>query len=92
MAAEEVQTTLSATAAAFEDNLSELERLVKELERGDLPLERGLELFEKGMKLSVACKEQLEAAETRVEVLVKRGANVVAVPLALDATKDESHR
>jgi exodeoxyribonuclease VII small subunit len=64
----------------FEVSLDELERVVKELEKGELPLEKSLELFEKGMKLSADCKRQLEEAETRVELLVKRGSKVVPAP------------
>ena len=77
MAQDDTQPT---TAAAFEASLDELERVVKELEKGDLSLERSLELFEKGIKLTEQCKKQLEEAETRVELLVKRGAKTVAVP------------
>lgn len=57
---------------SFEASLEELERVVKELESGDLPLERSLELFEKGMALSETCRKQLEEAETRVEMLIRR--------------------
>lgn len=64
----------------FEASLEELERIVKELEKGDLPLEKSISLFENGMRLSTDCKRQLEEAETRVEILMKRGAEVVAVP------------
>ena len=67
-------------AAAFEASLDDLERVVKELEKGELTLERSLELFEKGIKLTEQCRKQLEEAETRVELLVKRGAKTVAVP------------
>jgi exodeoxyribonuclease VII small subunit len=67
-------------APAFEASLDELERVVKELEKGELSLERSLELFEKGMALSADCKKQLEEAETRVEMLVKRGGKTVIVP------------
>ncbi len=59
-------------ASSFEGCLEELERVVKELESGDLPLERSLELFEKGMELSETCRKQLEEAETRVEMLIRR--------------------
>jgi exodeoxyribonuclease VII small subunit len=75
-------------APAFEASLEELERVVKELEKGELSLERSLELFERGMKLSSDCKKQLEEAETRVELLVKRGAKTVAVPF--DPSQDSS--
>ncbi len=64
----------------FEASLEELERIVKELEKGDLPLEQSLLLFESGMRLSTDCKRQLEAAESRVEILVRRGSETVAVP------------
>ena len=68
----------------FEASLEELERIVKELEKGDLPLERSLALFETGMRLSSECKRQLEEAETRVEILLKKGSETVAVPFDPD--------
>ena len=64
----------------FEASLAELERIVKELEKGDLPLEQSLQLFEAGMRLSAECKRQLEEAESRVEILMKKGAEFVPVP------------
>lgn len=70
------------SSPTFEASLDELERIVKELEKGDLPLEQSLTLFENGMRLSADCKRQLEEAETRVEMLVKKGTEVVAVPFS----------
>jgi len=61
-----------AAPATFETGLQQLESIVKEMESGDLPLERALELFERGTKLSEICRKQLEDAETRVEILMKR--------------------
>lgn len=72
------------SSRSFEGGLDELERIVKELERGDLPLEQSLQLFESGMRLSAECKRQLEEAETRVEILMKRGAEVTPVPFLPD--------
>jgi exodeoxyribonuclease VII small subunit len=72
--------------ATFESSLEELERVVKQLEKGDLPLEQSLALFESGMKLSAVCKRQLEEAETRVEILMKRGSEVVPVAFSPDST------
>jgi exodeoxyribonuclease VII small subunit len=69
---------------SFEKSLEELERTVKELERGDLPLERSLALFESGMRLSADCKRLLEEAESRVEVLTKRGGEMVPIPYTPD--------
>jgi len=60
------------TVASFESSLDELEKVVKELESGDLALDRSLELFSRGMQLSEACRKQLEEAETRVEMLVRK--------------------
>ena len=68
------------SAPAFEAGLQELENIVREMESGELPLERALELFEKGMKLSEACRKQLEEAEARVELLVRKGDKVQAEP------------
>lgn len=68
------------SSLSFEAGLEELERIVRELEKGDLPLEQSLALFETGMRLSAECKRQLEEAESRVEILVRRGTDVVAVP------------
>jgi len=66
--------------ASFESCLDELEKVVKELEAGDLPLERSLQLFERGMELSDACRKQLEEAETRVEMLIRKEGKIVAEP------------
>jgi len=57
---------------SFETSLEDLERVVKELESGDLTLERSLDLFSRGMSLSEACRKQLEEAETRVEMLIRK--------------------
>ena len=64
----------------FETSLDELEQVVRELEGGDLPLERSLELFERGMALSDSCRKQLEAAETRVEMLIRKEGKLTSEP------------
>jgi exodeoxyribonuclease VII small subunit len=68
------------SSPSFESSLEELERIVKDLEKGDLLLEQSLALFESGMRLSADCKRQLEEAESRIEILMKKGAEVVAIP------------
>ena len=72
--------------ATFETALQELETVVKQLESGDLPLEKALELFEKGMGLSDTCRQQLEEAETRVEILTRRGREMQPEPFKLPKT------
>jgi exodeoxyribonuclease VII small subunit len=64
----------------FEGCLDELEKVVKELEAGDLSLERSLALFERGMNLSDTCRKQLEGAETRVEMLIRKEGKMTAEP------------
>ena len=65
---------------SFEICLDQLEKTVKELEAGDLQLERSLELFEKGMALSESCRKQLEEAETRIELLIKKDGKIQPEP------------
>ena len=67
-------------ALTFESGLQQLESIVKEMEGGELPLERALELFERGMKLSDACRKQLQDAETRVEILIRRAGEMQPEP------------
>ncbi|HTU44431.1 MAG TPA: exodeoxyribonuclease VII small subunit [Bryobacteraceae bacterium] len=74
------------SSRSFEASLEELECIVKELEKGDLPLEQSLTLFESGMRLSADCKRQLEEAESRVEILMKRGSEMVPVPFNPEKT------
>jgi len=72
------------SVASFETSLDELEKVVKQLEGGDLSLERALELFERGMTLSDVCRKQLEAAETRIEMLIRKDGKTVAEPFRPD--------
>ncbi len=76
----EAEDTLEQAQLSFEAGLNELEAVVKQLESGELPLDKSLELFEKGMQLSEMCRKQLEEAETRVELLTRRGGGVQAEP------------
>ena len=87
MAKERAKSSETATAqeVPFEQSLGELETVVKQLESADLPLEKALELFERGMHLSEACRKQLTEAETRVEILMKKGDDVEAEPFSPEA-------
>jgi exodeoxyribonuclease VII small subunit len=57
--------------ATFEESLKQLEKIVDQLERGDLPLEESIRLFEDGVVLSAACKQELDTAEAKVQMLMK---------------------
>ncbi len=65
---------------SFEVALDRLEQVVDRLERGELELEASLAAFEEGVRLSKHCAGQLAAAESRVEVLVREGADWIARP------------
>jgi exodeoxyribonuclease VII small subunit len=76
--------------AKFEECLQRLENIVQELEKGEVPLEKSLTLFEEGMQLSSACRKELEQAEGKVEILLKKNGKLQAEsfePLAEKATR-----
>jgi exodeoxyribonuclease VII small subunit len=56
----------------FEESLKRLEKIVEQLERGDLPLEESIKLFEEGTHLSTECKDYLDKAEGKVQILMKQ--------------------
>jgi exodeoxyribonuclease VII small subunit len=56
----------------FEESLDRLEKIVAQLEKGDVSLDQALQLFDEGMKLSSSCRKELEEAEGKVEILLKR--------------------
>jgi exodeoxyribonuclease VII small subunit len=65
----------------FERSLARLEEIVRKLESANLPLDEAMNLFEEGMQLSRDCQQQLEQAEARVEILLKKaGGEMVATP------------
>jgi exodeoxyribonuclease VII small subunit len=63
----------------FEQSLARLEEIVRKLESANLPLDDAMKFFEEGMQLSRDCQKQLEQAEARVEILLKKaGGEIVA--------------
>jgi exodeoxyribonuclease VII small subunit len=64
--------------AKFEECLQRLEAIVREMEKGDLPLEQSLKLFEEGMALSNSCRQELEQAEGKIEILLKHDGKLQA--------------
>jgi exodeoxyribonuclease VII small subunit len=79
---------------SFEASLHRLEQIVKKLEAGELALDDALKLFEEGINLSQQCQKQLEEAENKVEILLKKAdGKLVARKLALEgdeAAEDEA--
>ncbi|HEY2461658.1 MAG TPA: exodeoxyribonuclease VII small subunit [Candidatus Acidoferrum sp.] len=56
----------------FEKSLARLEAVVRQLESPQLSLDDAMKLFEEGVALSSECQKQLEEAEGRVEILLKK--------------------
>lgn len=74
----------------FEEGLARLEAIVKQLEEGDLSLEESVKLFEQGVALSSTCRKQIREAETKVEILLKKGSEVVAEPFKGEGEEESS--
>ncbi len=55
---------------SFEDSLQELEALVERMEQGQLPLDDALKAFERGVQLSRVCRNALQEAEQKVQILM----------------------
>jgi exodeoxyribonuclease VII small subunit len=71
--------------ASFEESLKKLETIVDQLEKGEMSLEDSLKLFEEGVGLSAACKKELDAAEGKVQMLIKqRDGSLKAEPFPTD--------
>jgi len=78
--------------AKFEECLQRLEKIVDELEKGEIQLEKSLTLFEEGIQLSSACRKELEEAEGKVEVLLKKNGKLQAEPFEPVAEKAPTRR
>ena len=61
----------------FEEQIGELEEIVKKLENGDVSLDESLSLFEQGIKLTKGCQKILDTAERQVKVLMSDGNEMV---------------
>ncbi|HMW02970.1 MAG TPA: exodeoxyribonuclease VII small subunit [Acidobacteriota bacterium] len=73
----------------FEQSLAELEQVVRQMEAGDLPLDEALALFERGIGLARLCRQRLDGAERRIDILLK-GPGAEPVPMPFETTVEES--
>ena len=60
-----------AESKSIEEIFKRLESIISDLESGDIPLDKSLTLFEEGMTLAETCRSQLNAAEQKVQELMK---------------------
>ena len=56
----------------FEEELVELEEIVKKLETGEVPLDDAINEFTKAMEISKKCDEKLKKAEEAITKLVNK--------------------
>lgn len=84
------QSSKAAKPESFEKNIERLDAIVRQLEDAELPLEKALQIYEEGMKLSELCQKQLQEAEGRIQVLMKRaGGKIVAEPFEPEENETE---
>lgn len=55
---------------SFEENLNELENIVKDLENGEIKLDDAINKYSEAMKLSKICSEKLKNAEEAINKIV----------------------
>ena len=74
----------------FEESLSRLEEILRQLETGELPLDESLKAFEEGIKLTKVCHEMLDAAQKRIETLLRdQQGKLFTKPLDLEGGEGE---
>ncbi len=55
----------------FEQALERLEKIVEQIESGQVGLEESIARYEEGIKLVKQCREILDAAEKKIQVLAR---------------------
>lgn len=68
----------------FEDNMKNLEELVRRMESGSLSLDEMIAAFENGRQLVEICQNDLESIRLRIEKVTAQG--VKAVPVVTNAS------
>jgi len=63
----------------IELSLGRLEKIVEEIEKNPPPLETLIERYEEGMALLKTCREKLDAAEKRIEIITRTGRGEAAL-------------
>ncbi len=70
---------------SFEEAMSELELVVHQLENGRVKLEDAVQAYERGVKLKNLCTEKLQAAKSKIDLLVIDGQTPVGMESFDDA-------
>ena len=64
----------------FEENLRKLEELSNDIKRSDISLEDALKDFEEGIKLAKGMEKELDAIESKVQILMRAPAEEEEAP------------
>lgn len=67
----------------FEEAMARLDQIVTEIASGKVGLEDSLTMYEKGMELVNRCREILNSAEKRIDMLTARDGKLTAEPTDL---------
>ena len=62
---------------SFEENMSELEKIVEKLENGDVNLDDAIEEFKKAMDLIKDCDSKLKSAEDTIAEIVGENKEII---------------
>ncbi len=57
----------------IDENLEQLDKIVRDMEQGTQSLEEALASFEAGIKLVKKCSSQLDRAEKKIKILSESG-------------------
>ena len=66
-------TEKSLEELTFEEAIKKLEETIEKMEQNELTLEEALQNFQEGMKLTRHCKNILNHAEHKIELLLEDG-------------------
>lgn len=84
-------TTRKTKTPDFEKLLGELDKIVQRMEQGDQTLDQTMKDFERGMELSEQCQKSLDAAQQRVDKLVKKHGNFQLESMDDELEDDEEY-
>ena len=74
----------STKVPTFEESVAQLEQIVAAIESGQIGLEESLAKYEHGMALVKRCREILDKAEKRIEVLTQGEQGLVSEPMEVN--------
>ena len=78
-------------AKTFEQNMTELDKIVQSLESGSITLDESLKQYEKGVALIRACHQQLDFVKRKLEVLsgLDENDNAITQPMEDEVLDNE---